>query len=130
LLDIPFSGLSKGIYNFTIVFYDLDGLSTVNTVFVTVIYYSTPFILETPQILNFNGSFIGNLTWLATDDNPSTYTLIKNGTIYTSGDWKSNQPISIFISQLSPGTYNFTLTLHDLTGLTISNEIFLIVNPV
>jgi hypothetical protein len=56
-----------------------------------------------------------NITWIATDDNPTTYEIaLSNGTIIDSGSWTSGTPILLDLDDFEAGTYECTITVNDI----------------
>ena len=128
-LTLPYSAYPAGVYNFTIVFYDQDNLSSIDTFFITVLANKIPVIAQSPTNLNYYGSVTANLTWIATDDNPDNYAVYLNGSSFATGTWQSNSDINIPILNLQPGAYNFTIVVFDTAGLNMSNTIIVHVYP-
>ncbi len=119
-------GLSEGTYNFTIALMDVDGFSVSDTVWVTV----TPAHTPTPPSINhpadityIEGTTGYSIVWTGTDDNPSTYSIYRDGTLFSSGSWSSGVGIAYDIDGLSEGTYNFTIVLFDTDGLSVSDTV-------
>ena len=83
----------------------------------------------------FNHSYVEltvghNLTWIATDQFPDTYTIWMNNTPipkYTDVDWFNNTPITINIDNLSPGLYIYKIEFSDSSDNTSTHEVWVTV---
>jgi len=83
-----------------------------------------PFDIEYPI-----GQFGNNITWHATDDYPSSYEILLDGTLNRSGLWNSTgEAITIVIDGLSLGEYNYTLVVYDIRGNSDSDEVMVTVH--
>jgi len=78
-------------------------------------------IIDSPSDIDYEVSTTGhNITWTPFDDNPSEFNIQINGVVVVSGGW-NGQPIVINVDYLSPGTYEFTLTVKDIGGNSVSD---------
>ena len=118
LITINVDGLSKGIYNFTMIIYDLSGnIGVDSVVWVTVSDGTNPLLTVTPNDMTINESSTGNvLVWKATDTYASTYNVTVNSVLYTSGSWISNTNISIDIDALPLGVNTVQINVYDESG--------------
>lgn len=124
LLTLNIDGLSAGIHNLTIVFSDASNNNVTNTIWVTVVDTTPPAIITHPTTTVFEvNAPNNNISWTAIDDQPDSYTLYINGTIYTSGSWQNATAVIIPFSGLSLGMYNFTIAFNDSTGNTAYNTV-------
>ncbi|MHA2216687.1 MAG: NosD domain-containing protein [Candidatus Hodarchaeales archaeon] len=121
-LMIMIDGLTPGLWNYTIIIYDVRGLYAVDTVFVFVIDTTPPFILDAPQDQIVEDTTGLELSWQAIDYYPYNYSLIlDNGTILT-GYWQNNSRIIHTLSDMDIGNYTYVIILSDLFGLkTVTN---------
>ncbi|MBY9007142.1 MAG: cellulase family glycosylhydrolase [Candidatus Lokiarchaeota archaeon] len=85
--------------------------------------------LNSPTDVYYKAGETGNsITWIATDDNPTTYTITQNGTIVTSGSWSSGDSITVSIDGLSVGIYQYTCTVNDGSGNNATDSVYVIVD--
>ena len=100
--------------------------------FGNVISNPVPAFSSTPNDLSYlaGSSITFNLTWNMVDDNPDNYTIYQNGTIVNSGLWYSNTPLTLDVSSLPIGVYNYTIVIMDFTNQTASNTVFVTVSNV
>jgi len=88
-------------------------------------------VLNSPSNVNYVEGDTGNsITWTATDDNPTTYTIIQNGSQVASDFWSSGNAITINVDGLSPGLYIYTITVYDGSGNNATDSVYVIVNKV
>jgi len=66
------------------------------------------------------GSDNNYLIWVVSDGRPDAYRLVRNGTVIGSGDWDGSNMIFI-INGLPTGTYNFSLTVYDVSSNAASD---------
>ena len=122
-------GLNIGVYNFTIHVFDINGLMTSNSLLVTVTASSTfPPTINSPADINYAFGTIGtNISWLATDIDPNSYSIFLNGSLTASGSWTTGNIISINIDGLAVGVYNYTIVVTDSVNLTATDTVFVTV---
>jgi len=85
--------------------------------------------INSPANINYQEGDIGNsITWTATDDNPTTYTITRGSTQVASGSWSSGSPITVSVDDLSIGTYTYTCTVSDGDGQTDSDSVIVTVS--
>jgi len=84
--------------------------------------------LNSPADINFNEGDINiYISWTATDDNPTIYTITRDGTQIDSGSWTSGNPITVNLDGLSPGDYTYTCIVTDGEGKIDSDSVIVIV---
>jgi len=89
---------------------------------------SDPPTINSPANINYEEGDTGNsITWTATDDNPTIYTITRDGTQIDSGSWSSGSPIIVSVDGLSSGTYTYTCIVSDGNGQTDSDSVIVIV---
>lgn len=90
--------------------------------------YTKPVFVSSPSNVTYPQGTTGNsLSWNATDDNPSTYTITRNSTQVATGSWTSGHLISINTDGLAIGSYKFTITVNDLSGNSLTDTVFVFV---
>ncbi|MDF1540882.1 MAG: hypothetical protein P1Q69_18435, partial [Candidatus Thorarchaeota archaeon] len=78
-----------------------------------------------PVDITYSEGSIGNsVTWNATGDNPSYYSILRDGITIKFGDWNSSdESISINVDNLSLGDYNYTLIVSNLQGFSSHDSV-------
>jgi hypothetical protein len=80
------------------------------------------------DITYLQGQLGNNITWHASDDNPSSYEILIDGILTRSGLWNiTNEAITIVVDGLAVGDYNFTLVVQDIRGNSASDEVMVTV---
>ncbi|MBN1215131.1 MAG: glycoside hydrolase family 9 protein [Candidatus Lokiarchaeota archaeon] len=80
--------------------------------------------INSPANVEYQEGETGNsLSWIATDDNPTTYTITRDGSQVASGSWSSGNSITINVDGLSIGTYTYICTVSDVDGQTNSDSV-------
>ncbi|MBY9005545.1 MAG: hypothetical protein KGD63_02200, partial [Candidatus Lokiarchaeota archaeon] len=102
-ITINVDNLSPGTYTYICTVSDVDGLTDSDSVSVTVteIPAVAP-VINSPGNVNYQEGETGNsITWTATDDNPTTYAITRDGQQVASGSWSSGSGITINVDSLS-----------------------------
>ncbi|MBY9005507.1 MAG: hypothetical protein KGD63_01990 [Candidatus Lokiarchaeota archaeon] len=87
--------------------------------------------LNSPSDISYIEGDTGNsITWTATDDNPTAYTITRNGQQVASNSWSSGSAIIINVDGLLDGTYTYVCTVSDGDGLTDSDTVILTVTSI
>lgn len=72
-------------------------------------------IINHPDDVEFvEGLTNQNITWVPTDDNPTTYEVTVNGTVVDSGSWTSGSSIVLELDDFEAGVYDCTITVYDI----------------
>ncbi len=66
-----------------------------------------------------------NITWVAISSNASVYFVEVDGNYYTGGNWISNQPITILVTEFLPAFYNFTIELRNDFGFRLFDSVLI-----
>jgi hypothetical protein len=122
-------GLNIGEYNYTLYIDDIWSRRATSTVFVTVVDASAPIIDHPVDLFLLAGESTNNATWIATDTEPSNYTVYLNGTVLDSGTWISGEPIVVDLSGVEFGIYNITIVVADELGNTASDTLYAFIIP-
>jgi ABC-type transport system substrate-binding protein len=121
--------LAVGNYSFTLFVSDLDNFTITSTVWVIV----EPLVYDIPSIdglgtfyyeVETTGHF---LNWNATDNNPTTYEILRDGVPVASGAWSSQIPITLSVDGLLAGEYNFTIEVTNDAGYSATNTVWVTV---
>ncbi|MHA2170656.1 MAG: hypothetical protein ACXAB7_12250, partial [Candidatus Kariarchaeaceae archaeon] len=129
---IPFSinidGLSLGVYNFTIVANDTSNNPVTDLIYVFVTDTQPPTLVASPLNVTYSEGTPGNtIQWNVTDYHPDMYTVYKNSTYFSSGEWTSTENITINIDGLSLGVYNFTIVVNDTSNHLVLDMVYVFV---
>jgi hypothetical protein len=127
-ISIILDGLSKGIYNFSIVVYDESDNYANNTIYFQVTDETDPEFMKVPPNFALEEGSSGNvLEWIVSDKYPSNYQLLLDGVQYAGGIWGSGNPFSLNIDFLTVGYYNFTIVVFDQSSNSKSHSNFVTV---
>ncbi|MHA2255071.1 MAG: hypothetical protein ACXAAM_03275, partial [Candidatus Heimdallarchaeaceae archaeon] len=108
---------------------DTEGHEVSDAVVVTVTDNANP-ILNTPLALIYDEGDTGNnIIWIATDNNPATYYVYRDGIEVASDSWTSGSSIIISVDGLSAASYNYTIVVFDEAGNSAKNEVTVAVTP-
>ncbi|MHA2276563.1 MAG: hypothetical protein ACXAC2_12380, partial [Candidatus Kariarchaeaceae archaeon] len=120
--------LGKGIYNFTIIVFDLSGNSISDTVIVTVLDTTDPILTYTPSDFQFAEGSTGNkVDWIATDVHPGTYSITRNGTEVQTGAWADGDNITLNLDDVGKDSYEYIIWIYDTTGNSFSDTVIITV---
>ena len=85
---------------------------------------SPPTFSDIPDDLTIEEYTTGNeLNWIAIDENPTTYQILRDSIVIDSGVWISGVPITLNVDGLSPGSYDYSIILFDEDYLTVSDSV-------
>ena len=125
------SSLAAGFYVVDIYVNDTSNNISMDTVNVTVVDDIAPVITHPADILNYSQDTSSNvILWTGTDLHPSTYTVEKNGSLwstYNSISWSSGVQFSVNIDTLGLGYYNFTIYMYDQSGNLVTDSVIVYV---
>lgn len=128
--DIPIiidiDGLDVGIYVYQIIVFDQSRNHDFDTIIVNVIDTFSPTITSSPSDLTFDfGTTGNNVSWIATDLDPDTYTILMNGTLYIEDNWFNDTEIIINLDSLIVGFHNCTIAIRDGSANVIKDTIII-----
>jgi hypothetical protein len=130
-------GLTQGNYVFEITFEDMYAQTTTANVTFTVSVPDTtdPVLTSTPSDIVVDVGDTGDtFSWTATDANPGTYTITRNGTVVVSAaPWVSGTPITYDVEwamYFLPGVTTYEITVYDFAGNSVSDTVTMTVNPI
>ena len=112
---------------------NLNSIGTPNAIDSSIVVgggsVETP-VLNSPSDVSYNEGETGNsITWTATDDNPTTYTVTQDGNQVDSGSWSSDSGITMSVDNLSVGSYIYNCIVNDGDGLSDSDSVTVTVVP-
>ncbi|MCY3414927.1 MAG: BspA family leucine-rich repeat surface protein [Candidatus Heimdallarchaeota archaeon] len=117
--------LTLGIYNFTILVFDLMGNKAVDSVFIEVVDTTIPEISE-PGDFSYEQTSLGNtITWIIGDANPKNVTIFLEDEVYNATTTWVNGSITTNVNELTIGTYNFTILVFDLSENMAIHTVFI-----
>lgn len=125
-ITLNVDGLSPGVYNHTIIVIDAYGNQARSTVFVTVHDTVDPDLDSPPDLFYEQGSDSNAINWTVGDRNPGIYRIDGNATTLVWTAW-TNGTISMNVDGLALGTYNFTITILDLSDNSVQDTVYVIV---
>ncbi|OLS20966.1 MAG: hypothetical protein HeimC2_35190 [Candidatus Heimdallarchaeota archaeon LC_2] len=126
-IEYTIDGLVIGSYNFTIIVSDNWGNTNYDTVLITVVDTTIPYITiisETSYVVGTSGN---QIIWNVTDPNPSNFSVYINGAIHETGNWNNTDNVRINVDGLELGIYNFEIYAQDSLGNINSSLIILYV---
>ena len=128
-ISTSLDGLDPGVYDFTISIYDLDGNPAHDQLTVVVLADTTiPTIDNPPDDIIVVGTVGNYITWTPQDEHPASYEVMRDGAVVDSGAWGGSK-ITFSIDGLGLADYNFTLTVYDGAGNSVSDSVAVSVYP-
>ncbi|MHA2495157.1 MAG: CARDB domain-containing protein [Candidatus Hodarchaeales archaeon] len=128
-ITINIDGLLVGTYSYAITVTDIYDNAASDTVIVTVVEVDIdPPVISHPADISYREGSVGNyIRWIASDLNPSTYTIIRNNTVAFSGYWGSEIPIIVTLDGLAAGSYPYTIVVVDHNGNSANDTVVVMV---
>lgn len=124
---VNLDGLGLGVYNYTLLVFDVDLNSANDTVIVTV-EDITPPLLNSPSDITFEEGETGlSIEWLAEDLHPASFTVYKGGQQINTDVWFRGSNISVPLDGMLPGSYTFTLFVYDTSSNFAMDQVSVIV---
>ncbi|MGY5858648.1 MAG: NosD domain-containing protein [Candidatus Thorarchaeota archaeon] len=123
---ITVDGLPFGVFNYTLVVYDVLENYAADYVIVTVFDQISPTmnaVDDTSYQVETTGYY---LTWVPMDRYPDYYEVFRNSTLIETGSWNGTN-IQICIDGLEFGVYNYTIVVYDQSGNFVSDQVFVYV---
>lgn len=131
-ITVVVENLIVGLHIFEIMAIDSSGNAGIDSVSVTILSLGIPLIAGPADINFIEGDYGRKITWYISDNDPTTYVVERDGFVLDDGSYVGLPFIEVLLLNYTNGYYNFTLTLHDVFGNTISDTVFvrvLIRNP-
>ncbi|MBY8996321.1 MAG: hypothetical protein KGD60_01220 [Candidatus Thorarchaeota archaeon] len=124
-ISTPLSSVGLGFYNYTLYVSDASSNSVTSQVNVTIVDGTAPLVDSPPDITYLEGQTGYSIVWTPTDTHPSSYEILRNGTVILEGDWNSTgESVSVNVDGLAKNTYNFTFIAFDVGGNFVTDEVF------
>ncbi|MFW9786562.1 MAG: hypothetical protein ACFFE1_02700 [Candidatus Thorarchaeota archaeon] len=122
--NVSVDGHQVGSYNYTLRVVDVGGSDASDTVFVYVQDGTDPIIDSPDDIIYTEGETGHSISWSPVDLNPVSYEIFRDGILVKSGAWNSSgEVISISVDGLSPGEYNFTVSVTDVGSNSVVDQV-------
>ncbi len=102
------------------------GIGGSNDVWLLKVASGFPVIDQPADITYEEGSTGHNITWQASDAEPSSYTITSNETLVESGPWTGGN-ITVSVDGLSVGVYLYTCTVNDTVDQSASDTVMVTV---
>jgi parallel beta-helix repeat protein len=108
--------------------YDSYGHYCSADIVIVVLDVTVPTITH-PEDLTYTQGQVGNsIVWQATDDNPRTYQILRDGIAIMEGLWNSSsEQIVISVDGLASGLYSYSLLVSDAGGHMMSDSVLVTV---
>lgn len=110
--------------------YSGDGSYSVSGPAGSIDRYPSRLTEEDPPVVNHpsdivydEGSTGHSITWSPSEQHPHSYVVEKNSSNFASGLW-DGLSITVSVDGLNPGVYNFTLTVLDDSGNSVTDTVF------
>ncbi len=121
-ISINIDNLPVGSYEYNITVYDGVGNFIEDSVIVTVVDTTLPFV-NNPSNRNYELGTTGNaINWTVGDVNPDVYNVTRNGVLIETKSW-INGTISVNVDNLPVGIYEFNITVYDKVGSFIVDSV-------
>jgi hypothetical protein len=121
-ISINIDNLPVGSYEYNITVYDGVGNFIEDSVIVTVVDTTLPFV-DNPSNRNYELGTPGNaINWTLGDVNPDVYHVTRNGVLIETKSW-INGTISVNVDNLPVGIYEFNITVYDEVGNFIVDSV-------
>lgn len=129
-LSINVDGINAvGEHTLVLTIYDVDHNSAQNTVLVKVINDNVSPTIQQPDNVTYVEGTTGNyITWNPSDEYPGSYEVMFNGTAIAEGSWGGSYIVTN-VDGLAPGTYEYTLTVYDMSGNSATSSVNVTVTP-
>ncbi len=86
--------------------------------------------ISSPDDIRYNYGENGQkIEWQVSDNYPDAYVVYRNGIQISAGAWTNDFPVTVFLINLQPGTYNYTLLAFDSSGNQISDSVDIMIIP-
>jgi parallel beta-helix repeat protein len=128
-LEIDFDGVSEGLYEVRVVLHDIDDNAESDTLMFLMILDDTDPLIDNPEgIVYVEGTTGNTIEWTPIDEFPDLYEVSFNGTPLLEDDWGGSR-ISVNVDGLPVGTWEFTLTVYDTSGNSVTDTVNVTVLP-
>ena len=127
-ISFDVSALTAENYTIRLDFYDTTGNFRSDQFRLQIFRQRSPQILSGDD-LEFVAGTSGNIiTWVLSDNSPTTYSLLKNGRVIVTKSYQSGESVTTNLDSLSPGMYNYTLVAYDELGNSSTKSVFVTIH--
>ncbi|MFW9919493.1 MAG: hypothetical protein ACFFED_07825 [Candidatus Thorarchaeota archaeon] len=129
VISVDASGLSGGVYNYTLIVTDVGLNIGIDTVLVTVNDITPPTVDDVEDFAYVEGTTGHSIVWSPYDQNPTSYEVYLETSLYKEGLWNSSsETIIVGIDGLQEGIHNFTIYVFDVSDNNASDYVLVSVN--
>jgi hypothetical protein len=121
------AGHSFGLFNYTVVFEDTSGNTGADTVLVYADDTISPTVNSPLDIYYLEGTTGSSIIWIASDLHPHSYSIYRDGILIRSGGWAEDYAVTVSADGLTPGVYNFTIVVFDVSDNYVVDSVFAVV---
>ncbi|MFW9849804.1 MAG: hypothetical protein ACFFF4_11730 [Candidatus Thorarchaeota archaeon] len=125
-ITISLASLGKGEFTCMLILTDLAGNSANDTIQITAVDTTPPQINSPVDIQYLVGITGSSIHWIVSEPDPEFYEIKRNDIVLTSGPWDGSN-FTINVEGLSPGIYEYTLTLRDVSGNVATDTVIVTV---
>ncbi|MDF1540468.1 MAG: NosD domain-containing protein, partial [Candidatus Thorarchaeota archaeon] len=128
-LVIDADDIAEGEHEVQLTIFDIDGNSaSANVTVLVILDDDAPSINSPEDRIYIEGTTRNIIEWAPSDDHPDYYEVSFNETTVSSASWGGSR-ITYNVDGLSPGTYEFQLTVYDKSGLSANDIVNVTVIP-
>ncbi|MCY3414012.1 MAG: right-handed parallel beta-helix repeat-containing protein [Candidatus Heimdallarchaeota archaeon] len=114
---------ARGVYNYTILVFDIYGNMAWDSVIITVTDDTDP-VIDNPTDFSYTLGTTGHsITWTAGDQNPDYYDIFVDASPIVSGTSWSNGTITYLVDGLSLGPHTISIYVYDVDGAFITDTV-------
>jgi len=128
VLSIDVDDIGEGEHELMMTIYDADGNSATDSVLILVIDDDDNPTIDNPANIVYLEGTTGNaIVWSPSDDYPDSYQVSFNGSIVETDVWGGSR-ITLNVDGLAPGSYEYTITVYDVSGNFATDSVNVTVN--
>lgn len=128
-LDVNIDGMIEGEHTFKVVIQDIDGNTAYDTVTMLVVDDDVSPTIDSPHDITYrSGSTNNRIVWTPSDKYPDWFEVTYNSSILVEGSWGGSR-ILVNVDGLDVGNHEFTITVYDGSGNSISDSVTVTVLP-
>jgi parallel beta-helix repeat protein len=128
-LNVNIDGMTEGEHAFKVVIKDMDGNAAYDTVTILVVDDDVSPTIDSPQDVTYRyGSTNNRIVWTPSDKYPDWFEVAYNSSILVEGSWGGAR-ILVNVDGLDVGSHEFTITVYDGSGNSISDSVTVTVLP-
>ncbi|MHA2031999.1 MAG: right-handed parallel beta-helix repeat-containing protein, partial [Candidatus Kariarchaeaceae archaeon] len=116
-----------GLFNYTIIIYDTANNINNDSVFVTVNPFQGLAINSPPDINYEEGQKGVGISWTISGNKTGTYKIYNDSVLIVTDTWTNMSVISLDVSRLVIGTYNYTIVANSTDNITTMDTVWVTV---